>query len=186
MIKYNKLETRQFLASIGKNKHMDLSKTLKKVGLNEKQAAVYSAALALGETSITELAKKAELKRPTTYLIVEELQVLGLLSETTQGKRRILSAIHPRRLQEIARSREKQIEEVLPELVALYNTPKTKPKIQVFEGEAGIKSVYRDVLEEIKDIDEILFISNLTAVSERVPDIFKEFVEVLLKLKNSF
>jgi len=164
---------------------MDINQILKKAGLSEKQTAVYAASLALGEAGMTDLAKKAALKRPTAYLIIDELMRMGLVSETTKGKRKIYSAVHPRRLQEITRSREKQVEDVLPELVALYNTPKTKPKIQVFEGEEGIKSVYREVLEEIKDINEIFFISNLTAVFKRVPNIFQEFNEILLKLKNT-
>lgn len=47
--------------------------TLRELGLTDKEAELYLASLSLGTASIAGLAKKAELKRPTTYLIVDTL-----------------------------------------------------------------------------------------------------------------
>jgi len=164
---------------------MDINQTLKKVGLDEKQAAVYAVALALGEAGMTELAKKAALKRPTVYLIVDELIIMGLLSETRKGKRKVYSAVHPRRLQEITRSREKQIGDVLPELVALYNTPKNKPKIQMFEGEEAIKQLYAEFLNSIETNKEVADFVNLQAFKDSFPELYNDFVKVYSELKSA-
>ena len=47
---------------------------LEKTGLTENEAKVYLAALELGETTVIRLAKKAGIKRPTTYLVVDSLK----------------------------------------------------------------------------------------------------------------
>src|SRR3989338_5621069 len=98
---------------------MDTVPILKQMGLSEKQAEVYLSLLELGESPMTKIARKANLKRPTVYLIIDELMVLGLCSEIVKGKKKVYSATHPRRLVEITHFRNKQAEKILPELVAV-------------------------------------------------------------------
>src|SRR3989344_3804147 len=118
---------------------------IEKLGFSDKQVKVYMACLELAEATITDLARKAGIKRSTAHLAVQELEVMGLLSETKKGKKRLISPAHPRRLLELASFREKRIEEIMPELTALYNAPANKPKIQVFEGVEGVRSLYLDL-----------------------------------------
>ena len=163
---------------------MDIKETLKKIGFDQKQTAVYLAALELGEATMTELAKKAEQKRPTTYLAVEEIQTQGLLSETKKGRRKVYSPVHPRRLVEIMRSREQQISEALPELLAIYNSPKAKPKIQVFEGVEGIKLMYRELYQSLNKKEEALWFTRIDAIREHVPEAETEYLKMLRKLND--
>ena len=46
---------------------------LTSIGFNEKTASIYLAALSLGTASIQDIAKKADIKRPTTYNYIQEL-----------------------------------------------------------------------------------------------------------------
>src|SRR3989338_4796673 len=154
---------------------MDCISTLKGAGLTHKQAVVYRTLLELGETSMKLLTRKAGLKRPTAYLIVEELSVLGLLSVTQKGKRKVYSAVHPKRLVEMVRFREHQIESSLPELVALYNTPKAKPKIQVFEGAAGLRVLYREVYQSLNNREEAFWFTRIDALRLHMPEALTEF-----------
>lgn len=163
---------------------MDIQTTIQRIGLDEKQTAVYLAALALGEASMTQLAKKAKLKRPTTYLAVEALQLIGLISEIKKGKRIIYSATHPRHLLELLRSREKQIEDALPELIALYNTPKEKPKIQVFEGETGMEQLYEGLYQSLNNKEEALWFTRIDALREFFPVAITLYKKMLRHLNN--
>ena len=52
---------------------MELYQQLKQLGLEEKQAKIYLASLELGPDTAQNIAYKASLKRPTTYVILEEL-----------------------------------------------------------------------------------------------------------------
>ena len=45
---------------------MTLDKELQKIGLSEKEAKVYLAALELGQASVQNIARKAEVNRATT------------------------------------------------------------------------------------------------------------------------
>ena len=153
-------------------------------GLTQKQAAIYLALLELGEASMTALTRKAGLKHATTYLIIEELILLGLVSATQKGKRKSYSAVHPRRLLEMARFKEQQVKSVLPELVALHNAPKEKPKIQVFEGLEGMKAVYQEVYQSLNNQEEALWFARINALREHVPDALSEFKKLLRQIRN--
>ncbi|MBI4599483.1 hypothetical protein HY732_01010 [Candidatus Uhrbacteria bacterium] len=163
---------------------MDILSTIAKIGLEEKQALVYTKALELGEASMTELARHAHLKRPTCYLAVEQLLFLGLLSQAQKGKRNIYSAVHPRRLLELSRFRARQIQELLPELVALYNAPKEKPRIQVLEGLEGIKALYRELYDSLNNKEEALWITRIGALRECAPEALEEFKRMIRSLSN--
>lgn len=51
------------------------------------------------------------------------------------------------------RARERSIASALPEPIAPYNAPKEKPKIQVFEGEDGMKLLYKELCESLNNIE---------------------------------
>ena len=68
---------------------------LQGIGLTKEQVEVYLAGLELGEASVQNLAKKANIKRPTTYLILDELKAKGLFSQVLKGKKKIFSSRRP-------------------------------------------------------------------------------------------
>ncbi len=129
------------------NKIMNLlQKDLKSIGLSENEAVAYLALLELGEASVGEIAKKAELKRPTTYLIMESLKEKALISMVKRKKKTLFLAEDPRKINEILEERKRKIDKIMPQLLSITNSLEVKPKIQYFEGEEGIKNVYRDTL----------------------------------------
>ena len=156
-----------------------------KLGLNEKQGKIYLAILELGGCSMTEVARKAKLKRPTCYLLVDELIILGLLTQTSKGKRKYYSAVHPRRLMEIAKNREREIEQIFPQLLALHNTPKDNQKVHVWEYNfaAGVDQLYEDIYKALKNGEEVLFFTNIDAL--RVfPSSVRLYKKMLKQLKD--
>jgi len=163
---------------------METDKVLRHTGLSKKQVAVYAALLKLGEASMTELARTAGLKRSTAYVVVEELLVGGLMAEATKGKRTMYSTVHPRRLLDLARFRARQIEEALPELAALYNAPKEKPKIQVFEGVEGMRALYRELYQSLNKKEEALWFARISALREYMPEALTEYKTMLRHLAH--
>jgi len=160
-----------------------MENTLTQLGLSKNQEKIYYSLLKTGETTITELSRKAGFKRPTVYLIVEELYMLGLISQTKRGKNKIISPVHPRRLAQIVQLRAKVVEEKLPELVALYNSPKDKPKIQVFEGTEEIGRLYKELYTSLNNKEEALWLTRIDAL-EKIPESLNEFFKTVSKLKN--
>lgn len=125
---------------------------LQSLRLTEAQGKVYLAALELGHSSIQGLAKKSGVKRTSIHNFIEELQEKRFLTATRKKKRVVYSAVHPEYLVEVERSRLVELQKTLPELLAVYNQSKTKPRVTFYEGLEGIKEVYADTLREKKPI----------------------------------
>lgn len=152
-----------------------LEKPLIEYGLSQNETRVYLAALELGETTISRMAKKSKVKRATTYLAVGALQARGLLTASKKGKRSVYFAENPKKLLESFDERRASITRVIPELLAIANAIDVKPKIQYFEGKAGVEETFKDILrssgDEVlewysesyaTDFDEKFFSSNYT------------------------
>ncbi len=127
-------------------------KILKGLNLSEAEGSVYIATLELGQGTIQDLSRKSGIKRTTIYTFIEHLKELGLIYSTKKNKRILYSASHPEKLIELEKNRISEIEQVMPELLALHNSPKNKPKVTFYEGESGIKEVYQDTIKERKNI----------------------------------
>lgn len=59
---------------------MEIADVLQKIGLQQKESAVYLALLELGTADVSGIAKKAGIKRPTCYLVLDDLKNRGLVS----------------------------------------------------------------------------------------------------------
>lgn len=152
----------------------ELIRELMHIGLSEKEAAVYLACLELGQAVVQDIAKKAGVNRATTYVMIESLAARGLMSTYTKGKKRFYAAEAPDRLLTILRlqrreleEKEKEVANLLPVLIALYNVEGTKPNIRYLEGPEGIVSVH-EIFEgmdgefiEIVSLDDVESIQDL-------------------------
>ncbi len=133
-----------------------LSRELMHLGLSEKEAAVYVAALQLGPTPVQDIAKQSKVNRATTYVMIESLEKRGLISSTQKDKKRIFIAEAPDRLLSLLRLQKKELEEqeseltkMLPKLNAIFNRSGEKPEIRYMEGPEGLESLRRE-FEELK------------------------------------
>ena len=124
----------------------DLEQPLIEFGLSPNETKVYLAALELGETTISRIARKSKVKRATTYLAVNALQARGFLSASKKGKHTVYFAQSPKKLLESFDEKRESIMKVIPELLAIANAIDVKPKIQYFEGRAGIEETFKDIL----------------------------------------
>lgn len=124
-----------------------LKKDLLDAGLSENESAVYLATLELGETIVSRIAKKAGIKRTTTYLVIESLKQKGLIMPIKKNKKSLFYAEDPRKLIEILERRKENLGKIMPQLLAFTNLIDKKPEIRYFEGVDGIKEIYRDSLK---------------------------------------
>lgn len=128
--------------------------SLEKLGLNSQEIKVYLATLELGQASIQEIAKKADIARTSIYNFLDNLTEKRLIWATSRKKRKLYSAAHPNQLLEIERSRLAELQSLLPELLAIYNKDKKKPRVTFYDGIDGIKHVYADTLADKQPIIE--------------------------------
>jgi sugar-specific transcriptional regulator TrmB len=152
---------------------MNLEETLVKVGLEEKEAKIYIALLDLGSEKVHEIAKKAGIKRPTAYVILEQLYAKNFVVKTHHEKRAFYSAEKPDVILRSLKEKEELLGQALPLLHARMATSKTKPRIRIYEGKGGVEKVY----DEIYASPSVCFFGALKNLSD-------EFVGHTDKLKE--
>jgi sugar-specific transcriptional regulator TrmB len=155
---------------------MKIDKILEEIGIEGKKAEIYLACLELGGATAYLIAKKAGIKRPTAYDIINSLMRDGLVHKNIKGKVSYYSPTDPLSLIDRQRKRMERISKAMPLLQNLYNAPKSKPFIQYFEGKEGIREMHEDSLRSLKKGDEILgYVGE--GVSENLPEYADDYVK---------
>ncbi|QQG42733.1 MAG: hypothetical protein HYW15_00715 [Candidatus Giovannonibacteria bacterium] len=148
-------------------------------GFQEKEAHLYLAGIELGEATIQQLAKHADIKRPTAYDIMENLEKKGLFSFSERGKKKYFLAEDPENILRILKSRERAFLTALPELKMLLGAGSKKPRVRFFEGVGGLKAMYWDTLESKKTL---LVYGAIDSMWSAIPQEFKkEYVRERVK-----
>jgi sugar-specific transcriptional regulator TrmB len=147
---------------------------LKGLGFSHNSAVVYLACLELGSSSIWEISKKSGIKRPTCYVILEELAWKGFASSSNDGKRVEYTVLSPKRLAQVEEKRHSSFISSISELQSIASQSREKPKITTFEGKEGINRVFELILEIPKN--SVTYVIGDNLFTERYPDIREQFV----------
>ena len=129
-----------------------LEKAMIELGLSDKEAKVYLASLELGPSTAQIISTKANVNRATTYVVIESLMEMGLMSTYDEGKKTFFSAESPERLLEFLRNQERQasdkinlLKEKMPEIRSLVNASGNKSETRYFEGVEEMKIAWNDL-----------------------------------------
>jgi sugar-specific transcriptional regulator TrmB len=146
--------------------NMSASQTLKKLGLNDKEARVYLALLKQGKTKPSALAKITKLNRATLYNVAKGLVSRGIIAEDLSGKVLHFVALRPENLHKTldqAKREMKEKEELIKVAVNelnLINSEKSYPvpKIRFIEEHDLEKFLFDNLIkwqEEVISADGI-------------------------------
>jgi sugar-specific transcriptional regulator TrmB len=150
-------------------------KVLQNLGLNEKEALTYLALLELGKATVVQIAKKAEIKRPTAYLVLDSLKQKGLVSEIPEKSRIVYAAENPESLEQNVKHSLSDFHELLPILKASYNRG-SKPSIRYYDDKDVIYNLY---LNEIFPAEKVYFYgSSIKNITEIWPDLLDKWDNV--------
>ncbi len=117
---------------------------LKGTDLSDKQKLAYAALLTKGEATITQIATAAKIKRPITYVVMDELVQKGYAQRKPDASKKLFTATDPSMLLSDMKSQIQNLEEMLPYLKAIQKRA-GKPYIQYFEGEEGAVQAFSQI-----------------------------------------
>jgi len=168
-----------------------------KLGLSEKEAKVYLATLELAQDTVQNISKKSGVNRPTTYVILEKLMQMGLISKVEKEKRTLFIAEDPRELENLLEKQNREIEDkkdelkaIMDELKALNNTNREKPVVKYFEGRDGLITMDKYGRDQIKHNQESLALIPIGIVESLYPErreqAIKERVQAHIKSKSIY
>lgn len=158
---------------------MILHETLTKLGFEEKEARLYVACLELGPSHVLEISRKSGIKRPTAYVLLEDMIAKGWVEKSTHHKKTVFTAKDPSYLLTAIQEKEQSLKEALPLLEAIISRSKERPKISIFEGVDGMVALY----SQIYSSPEIWWYSSIKHITAVFPSILKNWLETIKKKK---
>ena len=144
---------------------IELAEVLLSLGLKEKEQLVYRALLGLGQTTLTPLARTAQLPVSTTESILERLSKDGLATVTKNRSRRVYTAAEPVALKQMLERKIREVSGIIPFLQKLKNNSTAESKTKIYTRERtsdifdmAIRATSKIIYEIVspKDFQEIL------------------------------
>jgi sugar-specific transcriptional regulator TrmB len=135
---------------------MKTKTVIETLGYSPAEASVYLAALELGASSATDIAKKTRIPRTSVNLIIAALNKKGLMSAYIQRKRKIWSAENPEKLLIALKEREAVFEATLPALQSLRHAAAVQPKIRAYTGVDEIHRIMDDIIDAKQHVSALL------------------------------
>ncbi len=139
-------------------------KLLQDIGLSDKEASVYLALLGVESADVSDISLKTKIKRPTVYVILQQLLKKGLASETSGPRRVIYQAEPPEHIETYIerqilslKDKESLIKENISQLKALHKESGEKPVVRFYEGKEGILSAGEEIFNEIDKNDPFVY-----------------------------
>jgi sugar-specific transcriptional regulator TrmB len=132
--------------------NMAIEDQLAQLGLDAKEARFYLAALELGQAPVRVIAQKAGISRTNAYDVLIRLIRKGALTQVERGtakKRRTLAVVaeDPSRLLSNVEKQRSVLEAILPDLRSIYSRSAATPRVRIYDGVEGIRTVLYDTLK---------------------------------------
>lgn len=123
------------------------------LGLSDKEARVYLAALEIGRATADQLSKHAKIVRSTTYVQLESLMKMGLMSTYEEGKKTYFAPESPELLKRLLLkqkdalvAKERDLTGLLPDLIRQFEGAGERPVVRFFPGKEGVATAREEVL----------------------------------------
>ncbi|HEY4518609.1 MAG TPA: helix-turn-helix domain-containing protein [Candidatus Paceibacterota bacterium] len=132
---------------------MNIQTLLTNLGLSELEAKIYLSGVGASSVLASQLAKMAEVSRPSAYLALDSLIKRGLVSSSghKHGQKYTFEPAH--KLKHLIADQEKKVKQMSKDFDRLsvelesQSVYKSRPAtIRLYDGKEGIKSVAHDVL----------------------------------------
>lgn len=130
--------------------------SLLELGLKEQEIELYALSLAIGPTSIGNLASQLGINRPNIYKVIIELEKKGLAKFSERKKyTRTFMVESPTLVRDLLKqkkenltSNEVKLFNALPDLLALYHQGELPTSVKIIEGEDQFLKVFFQSLDE--------------------------------------
>lgn len=139
---------------------IEYTNELVNAGLAKDQALVYETMLRIGEQPASRIARELPLSRTLVYKVLDELIEKGLAEKKDEkGAIATFKPKHPFALRDYVRNEERRFEQtkaaldtIIPSLTSQFATVMGQPGLRIIPGADGVQELYKDILNESKDI----------------------------------
>lgn len=125
---------------------------LQKLYLSKNEAIIYETLLKYGELSVSTISKKSGIHRRNIYDTINHLLPKGLISEKIGSKENTYVAVDPKKLTELIKEKEIELNKIMPIFQKMYKTKTETDAVFIYKGVEGWKNYLRDVLDVGEDL----------------------------------
>lgn len=163
---------------------MSLDQKLKEVGFTPNEIKVYLHVLEKGSSTPPQISKATSMPRSNIHYILQNLIEKDVLKKQNKGKRFVYIPNDPSVTLQLADRRRKVMEEIVPDLQALYKKNTNKPVIKFYEGISEVAHIWEDVLQ-MKG-DKLLAFASIKKLFSLMPESFPARFQKEIKRKGIF
>ena len=124
---------------------------LVEVGLSNRQAEAYLALLEMEEATVREVADKTKESRTHLYDTLKSLLDKGLISYVIKNNVKYFHAAAPEKILDYLHEKETLLLKILPTLKRLSEEKHKKPRVEIYEGQEGMKTILNDIVRTKKE-----------------------------------
>jgi sugar-specific transcriptional regulator TrmB len=157
------------------------SRLLEQIGLTKGEINVYFALLELGSCTVGPIIKKSKISSSKVYDVLNRLINKGLVSHVIKENIKYFEAASPKRIkdyltqkQESLQKQSKELDSVMPQLLARQSSQEKKQEVNIYEGVKGIKTAHEKTLQELKKGEEFYFMGASLLSSEKFRNYFQD------------
>lgn len=132
---------------------------LQRFDISPTASKVYMALLELGKASADNVAKKVKTYKANVYDALARLEEVGLVTTIIEENKRLFIPTNPKKLKQMVDEKREQettkmddfrreLEEILPQLRAKYESIKSKDLFEIYRGRKAYKAIISEILDE--------------------------------------
>lgn len=155
---------------------------LRKIGLTDYETRIYIALLDLGKATSGEILKKSNLNTGKIYDILNSLKNKGFISEIIESGVKKFSAANPKQIfdfledkKEEIKTQEKELQEIIPDILNKINSFKEEQKVEVFYGYKGLQTAHKKEVDRYssKEVLRVLGIMGKDKYPESIYNFYR-------------
>lgn len=158
----------------------NLIDSLTKIGLSEKESLTYLTLLKYGSATVGTISRNSGIKRPTTYVILDELRKKGMVIEIPNSKKTSYQAKSPDEFYDHQLNKFETFEKTLPQLRSIFSDRKDI-KTLYFEGFEGLKEALNYKIKNLHNTEIFGFWSTAENLDKKVVELTYEWNKYLNK-----
>jgi len=161
----------------------NIKKVLLNIGLTNNEADVFLAVFKFGPIHVSDIAKKAKIKRPTVYLILRSLINKQMVVQNNKNfKRPIYYANDLKKIFYNLNAKVTNFAKSFPELNNITANPGHSPHLKIYEGLNGMRDIYQQALSASWE-EEILVYGTVSSNLENEAHniLYKQWMSMIKK-----
>jgi sugar-specific transcriptional regulator TrmB len=163
----------------------EMIKSLIDTGLSEKEAITYLTLTKFGKSNVKKIASKSGLKRPTVYVILDELRKKGYILELPSPNKSLYEAKDPDEIMNMVSERYDKFKDTYRYLKTLKKDSEDFNAFY-YEGSNGIKEAFNYKIETLYNSEIISFGAKMDNLNEKFFNKILDFDKIFIKNNITF